>query len=106
RHVTDTLSAHVYTLSLHDALPISDGIWEWEPARRQLRYSTRFRALLGYTQFDQLPQSLLFWLRRVHPDDRHPVLQICRLHLTERDRKSTRLNSSHVKISYAVFCLQ
>lgn len=62
----------------------TDGIWEWEPARRQLRYSTRFRALLGYTQFDQLPQSLLFWLRRVHPDDRHPVLQICRLHLTER----------------------
>src|SRR5690606_40679170 len=29
-----------------------------------------------------------------------------RLELLERDRKSTRLNSSHVKISYAVFCLK
>src|SRR5437660_4050936 len=28
------------------------------------------------------------------------------LHLTARDRKSTRLNSSHVAISYAVFCLK
>src|SRR5690606_39698386 len=28
------------------------------------------------------------------------------LHIEERDRKSTRLNSSHVKISYAVFCLK
>src|SRR5690606_40086351 len=29
-----------------------------------------------------------------------------RLHLARQDRKSTRLNSSHVKISYAVFCLK
>src|SRR5690606_41317912 len=28
------------------------------------------------------------------------------VHLPGRDRKSTRLNSSHVKISYAVFCLK
>src|SRR5690606_41911382 len=33
----------------------------------------------------------------------HPVRQ---LHDGQRDRKSTRLNSSHVKISYAVFCLK
>src|SRR5438874_10475391 len=34
---------------------------------------------------------------------------LCALHLTRsghRDRKSTRLNSSHVEISYAVFCLK
>src|SRR5436305_10644873 len=30
----------------------------------------------------------------------------CRLRPTSTDRKSTRLNSSHVRISYAVFCLQ
>src|SRR5207302_10707092 len=30
----------------------------------------------------------------------------CRRVRRERDRKSTRLNSSHVKISYAVFCLK
>src|SRR5439155_25748494 len=34
------------------------------------------------------------------------VLRICRYHLLARDRKSTRLNSSHVAISYAVFCLK
>ena len=62
----------------------TDGIWEWEPARRLLRYSTRFRALLGYTQFDQLPQSLRFWLRRVDRDDRHRFLAVCRAHLTDR----------------------
>src|SRR5207253_9750613 len=35
------------------------------------------------------------------PRRRHP-----RLHVTSRDRKSTRLNSSHVASSYAVFCLK
>src|SRR5436309_14921404 len=35
------------------------------------------------------------------PDNIQPDLQA-----TDRDRKSTRLNSSHVKISYAVFCLK
>src|SRR5690606_42038687 len=36
-----------------------------------------------------------WWLRRAFPHYEH-----------HRDRKSTRLNSSHVKISYAVFCLK
>src|SRR2546427_6719370 len=34
------------------------------------------------------------------------VLAILRQHLAEADRKSTRLNSSHSQISYAVFCLK
>src|SRR5690606_22104444 len=33
-------------------------------------------------------------------------LQRCEIRAAELDRKSTRLNSSHVKISYAVFCLK
>src|SRR3989442_7753933 len=37
----------------------------------------------------------------MHADD-----QVCVAGLLERDRKSTRLNSSHVRISYAVFCLK
>src|SRR6266699_6504083 len=60
----DTATTEIYTLSLHDALPISTPVasrpgrpWPWD---------------------------------RSH----------C------RDRKSTRLNSSHVRISYAVFCLK
>src|SRR5436309_7002804 len=34
------------------------------------------------------------------------VVVVCLLYLAILDRKSTRLNSSHVKISYAVFCLK
>src|SRR3989442_7644180 len=45
-------------------------------------------------------------LRKAHPDGAHraPVEQVRRSH--PLDRKSTRLNSSHVRISYAVFCLK
>src|SRR3984957_116193 len=66
----DTATTEIYTLSLHDALPISDR------SVRRLDRSARDRLR-----------------RRPGPAGR------------EQDRKSTRLNSSHVKISYAVFCL-
>src|SRR2546422_7862109 len=56
-------------------------------------YTTLFRSLaqqrLAARQDDHR--------RRVHLEDDHPV---------GRDRKSTRLNSSHGYISYAVFCLK
>src|SRR5580700_6728758 len=62
----DTATTEIYTLSLHDALPIS--------AR---------------------------WPARTSPP------HTCSRSSTPRpDRKSTRLNSSHVEISYAVFCLK
>src|SRR5256885_6404726 len=76
----DTATTEIYTLSLHDALPISDG-----------------RADAGR--------------QHVHPAlDRHgegvgPAGQPHRL-VHFGDRKSTRLNSSHLVISYAVFCLK
>src|SRR5947209_13732368 len=49
--------------------------------------------------------------RRLLPLRRRPILERPlgvggRLVLLERDRKSTRLNSSHANISYAVFCLK
>src|SRR6266566_6381379 len=59
----DTATTEIYTLSLHDALPISSRT----PCRRSP------------------------WAPGRHPG---------------RDRKSTRLNSSHLVISYAVFCLK
>src|SRR2546427_890667 len=65
----DTATTEIYTLSLHDALPIS-----------QRRSSGR--------------SCCRRWSR---PD---------RLAAIGRDRKSTRLNSSHSQISYAVFCLK
>src|SRR6266496_5407681 len=63
----DTATTEIYTLSLHDALPISLRVDQQHPVRRR-------------DQGEQVE--------------------------AERDRKSTRLNSSHVEISYAVFCLK
>src|SRR5690606_25987012 len=40
------------------------------------------------------------------PDGRQPMYAALLFDATAQDRKSTRLNSSHVKISYAVFCLR
>src|SRR2546430_5884924 len=71
----DTATTEIYTLSLHDALPIC----------RQ-----RERPLSEA----EVPQSLL---SRLRPQAREERLG---------DRKSTRLNSSHSQISYAVFCLK
>src|SRR5690606_40343974 len=47
-------------------------------------------------------------LERGLPKGRHPTVDLGETAVIERrrDRKSTRLNSSHVKISYAVFCLK
>src|SRR5688572_32053467 len=67
----DTATTEIYTLSLHDALPISR-----EPDR-----------------------SRTTW-RPPIPRPRAPR------YLPLGDRKSTRLNSSHSQISYAVFCLK
>src|SRR5690606_40532817 len=46
--------------------------------------------------------------RPVHPEKEPETLETLRNSgvIVEEDRKSTRLNSSHVKISYAVFCLK
>src|SRR5438128_8999132 len=73
----DTATTEIYTLSLHDALPIS--------------CSERFRAM-GRSGG--------------HGADPAPFDTYSYGALEERDRKSTRLNSSHGSISYAVFCLK
>src|SRR5438105_14997879 len=63
----DTATTEIYTLSLHDALPIS-----------------------MIERDDHIP----------------PLAELCAERARLRDRKSTRLNSSHEWISYAVFCLK
>src|SRR3989442_11160220 len=75
----DTATTEIYTLSLHDALPIS-------------KHYGRFAS--GEGDFACNPTAY-----RCASDD-------CRAGSTIIDRKSTRLNSSHVRISYAVFCLK
>src|SRR5438309_6217194 len=78
----DTATPEIYTLSLHDALPIClRAVHETDAGSVRLgedttdaegRYTIRYELLPG----------------------------------VDRDRKSTRLNSSHSSISYAVFCLK
>src|SRR5690242_21519299 len=90
---TDTATTAIYTLSLHDALPIS--VLERQPLAQQ-----RDRVVLGGV--------LHVVLRAVHLRVADVVaVQAVRLDVEEHgDRKSTRLNSSHMSISYAVFCLK
>src|SRR5699024_12517163 len=91
-----TATSQIYTLSLHDALPI------WMVLLLQLTtralFLIHFRMLL--TQ-----ESRLYASTQVCRMLRKDQLSLRSLQTT-RDRKSTRLNSSHVSISYAVFCLK
>src|SRR3712207_7054949 len=76
----DTATTEIYTLSLHDALPICDfaaAIAELDKAIAQRKdFAEAYHARGGFKM------------------------------MTGEDRKSTRLNSSHANISYAVFCLK
>src|SRR2546427_6242703 len=60
----------------------------------------------GGAMFGVVPKPL--WERRITPDERNRIRLALRCLLVEHDadRKSTRLNSSHSQISYAVFCLK
>src|SRR5438876_5968294 len=78
----DSATSDIYTLSLHDALPICTG-----PFRRKDRRGTAASERL-----------LVLWACAAHQDRDAGV--------GPPDRKSTRLNSSHPSTSYAVFCLK
>src|SRR5260221_14326593 len=78
----DTATTEIYTLSLHDALPIYSG----NPVK------------VGGV-FNSSAPSLLTGQRGDLQLDTSGNLKVI-------DRKSTRLNSSHTVISYAVFCLK
>src|SRR5205807_9650466 len=84
-----TAPTEIYTLSLHDALPIS-------PQRGGFHFKGA-----GVVLGDAVVQGTHVVQQQIGVE-RHGLL-IERRH---RDRKSTRLNSSHLVISYAVFCLK
>src|SRR2546422_2065620 len=81
----DTATTEIYTLSLHDALPIS---------HRRQGVGLPVRQVPGGGRGPRAGDEVH---RRSHGD---------RPRLPQGDRKSTRLNSSHGYISYAVFCLK
>src|SRR3712207_9356983 len=86
----DTATTEIYTLSLHDALPIS-------PGRRRERPPVHRATSLA------VPSEIPPTRCRGHPIRRATS---CTRGELGGDRKSTRLNSSHANISYAVFCLK
>src|SRR5690606_41699579 len=93
---------YIYTLSLHDALPIWLHHRRVRRCRRGLVGHVARRGANGTTQ-DEL--AVLDDLLRDPADlGREPQVG-GRVGGVIGDRKSTRLNSSHVKNSYAVFCL-
>src|SRR3712207_7592673 len=77
----DTATTEIYTLSLHDALPISASIIV-DRGLADLDPMGPIAVSLGLVTLVLAPVAVL------------------------ADRKSTRLNSSHANISYAVFCLK
>src|SRR2546430_10759672 len=85
----DTATTEIYTLSLHDALPIYA---KSNPAKRPEHVNPLTRLARAEGQATKRDSSMR--LSKARPI----ALRI--------DRKSTRLNSSHSQISYAVFCLK
>src|SRR5699024_11228857 len=86
---TDPATSEIYTLSLHDALPIYK--------RTICSFLLRANFILSTKAFENIV--------------RLPACNSARISTISTfgiglDRKSTRLNSSHVSISYAVFCLK
>src|SRR3712207_8718845 len=90
----DTATTEIYTLSLHDALPI------WLDHLAGLHaFAPRDPVAVGRN-----PRRVPDDLRHLAFADRDRVVAQPDADLV--DRKSTRLNSSHANISYAVFCLK
>src|SRR5207253_6761191 len=95
-----TPTSEIYSLSLHDALPISRAVRKSPDLNVRCAYEVR-TSTLQRAELSGFP-SLRKFFQRSQPEYHH---RGCLL-LLSQDRKSTRLNSSHVAISYAVFCLK
>src|SRR2546427_8355568 len=103
--LNDPPTTEISPLSLHDALPISSAV----PLGSSLGGRYRFALEPRHRALDHLARALdARLLRKLRPLERHAHyrnrLAEGAAHLV--DRKSTRLNSSHSQISYAVFCLK
>src|SRR5207248_10433126 len=99
-------SSSTYTLSLHDALPI------WLARVSNIPLADLVAAT--YTDVDGARLESLLQVYLGLPEDKRRLLEAIvtafeaenqqHFNKSQEDRKSTRLNSSHRTISYAVFC--
>src|SRR5438552_9048146 len=92
-YFNDPAPTEIYTLSLHDALPISRARGHLAPGLRRAAPPRPHRPPARPHRLHHRPQQ-----PNHEPADGAAV--------EAQDRKSTRLNSSHQIISYAVFCLK
>src|SRR5690606_40462708 len=90
-----TTTTEIYTLSLHDALPISS-------IKTPLSDKTKFSC---FARRKYRQRQLTAFVSSTTPGKNAFYGELPEI-IRAEDRKSTRLNSSHVKISYAVFCLK
>src|SRR5688572_32325937 len=90
---SDPATTEVVTLSLHDALPILPCTVPFSIPYVQARLATSICPTAPKASFGTTPPSIRCLGTFVRST-------------SARDRKSTRLNSSHSQISYAVFCLK
>src|SRR3712207_8644622 len=85
----DTATTEIYTLSLHDALPI-----------------LTIKLGIALAETGQLTRVDALLRDRLDTEGRGSPFVVFHEPSGKQDRKSTRLNSSHANISYAVFCLK
>src|SRR5205807_9540885 len=102
----DVSPTNISTLSLHDALPILDRILPAQLKQVAISAYERIGAASDERCEDRRVLGIArdFNRSRAQIDDFGPDVELA-YELLDPDRKSTRLNSSHLVISYAVFCL-
>src|SRR5206468_9592299 len=100
--INESAPNQIYTLSLHDALPISNVLNQWSSTCTNLCGDSNADLAAGLYGYEfacaaEIMRNYSGWAAA-------DVAQFQSFML--KDRKSTRLNSSHDQISYAVFCLK
>src|SRR5699024_12477736 len=86
----------IFSVSLHDALPISFSL-----------FGNFHKAIPKITALNSNPTIVIVAKKSALNPENIPIAPMTTKNVIgNRDRKSTRLNSSHVSISYAVFCMK